>query len=71
MHVEHQAERKCGRKRDKLFDMVFTEAPTMRGARSLGPDVWSVVQLGFSKMWSTFWSSFLRSGKECCSQLQC
>lgn len=40
-------------------------------ASSLGPDVCSVVQLGFSKMWSTFWSSFLRSGKECCSQLQC
>jgi hypothetical protein len=35
MRVEHQAERKCGRKRDKLFDMVFTEAPTMRGARAV------------------------------------
>jgi hypothetical protein len=35
MHVEYQAERKCGRKRDKLFDIVFTEAPTMRGARAV------------------------------------
>jgi hypothetical protein len=35
MHVEHQAERKCGRKRDKLFDIIFTEAPTLRCARAV------------------------------------